>query len=76
MMTQDDIVDFALMHRSEGFINGLISARSFMVGWVSNAPNLTDKQKAHIKRGLDEIIANCADIEEERKENESYKSIT
>lgn len=58
-MTKDEIVRFASTQREEGYIDGLISARAFMRGWVSNSPNLTREQRHHINKGLDEIMNSC-----------------
>lgn len=60
-MDNKEIVEFGLINRSEGYIAGCLAARSFMFGWVSAVPDLTDEQRLRIKQGLDNIMANCVE---------------
>lgn len=62
-MTDREIVEFALINRNEGYINGLLSARAFMSGWIRNSPVLNEEQKFHLQRGLDNMLSSCAEQE-------------
>lgn len=71
MMQLDDIVQFARAQRDEGYVDGCISIHSFMRGWVSNSPNLNDKQKTHVLAGLDEAMKNMLERQEVADDDES-----